>query len=82
MQDPGVAKGITGALLQKNCLFWDLDEQGGGNEGAVVGLTLRFALNARPTGSQGFAPGKATDKDKNKTKNQNKSAGKGTFLMR
>jgi len=61
-----------------------LDDPGKGNDDgtAVVGLALRVALNARPTGSQGFAPGKANDKDKNKTKNQNKSAGKGTFLMR
>ncbi len=41
---------------------------------AVVGLALRFALNARPTGSQGFAPGKANGKDKNQNddKDQNK----------
>src|SRR5437870_6038510 len=35
----------------------------------VVGLALRFALNARPTGSQGCAPGKANDDDKNQSKN-------------
>jgi hypothetical protein len=54
----------------------------------VVGLALRFALNARPAGSQGFAPGKANDKDKNKNKNENKvqkrdisnEVRKGTFL--
>jgi hypothetical protein len=44
---------------------------------AVGGLALRFALNARPAGSQAFAPGKATDKDKNKNKNENNVAGKG-----
>jgi len=45
----------------------ELDDEGdGGASGAGVGLALRFALNARPTGSQGFAPGKANDKDKNK----------------
>jgi len=52
----------------------DPDDQGeGGDEGAVVGLTLRFALNARPPGSQGFAPGKANDKDKNKNKSENQN---------
>ena len=61
----------------------DLDDQGeDDDEGAVVGLTLRFALNARPSGSQGFAPGKANDqrkpenqkpKDKNRGQNQNTS---------
>jgi len=40
---------------------------------AVVGLALRFALNARPTGSQGFAPGKANDQDKNKSKSKNEN---------
>jgi hypothetical protein len=39
----------------------------------VFGLALRFALSARPTGSQGCAPGKANDKDKDLNKNQNKS---------
>jgi len=50
----------------------DLDDEGeaGGDDGAVVGLALRFALNARPTGSQGFAPGKANDKDKNKNQEE------------
>jgi hypothetical protein len=38
----------------------------GGDDVAVVGLALRFALNARPTGSQGSASGKANDKDKSK----------------
>jgi hypothetical protein len=58
--------------------------KGGDDEGAVVGLTLRFALNARPTGSQGFAPGKANDKDKNKAgaRTKQRSREKGTFLMR
>ena len=45
---------------------------GGAAAGTVVGLTLRFALNAGPSGSQGFAPGKANDGDKNKTKNERK----------
>jgi hypothetical protein len=62
---------------------------GSGGEAAVVGLALRFALNARPAGSQGFAPGKANDKEKPKTraqkeqknKNQRKNK-KGTLLMR
>jgi hypothetical protein len=45
----------------------------GGGVDRVVGLALRFALNARPTGSQGFASGKANDKDKDLNKNQNKS---------
>ena len=52
---------------------------------AVVGLALRFALNARPTGSQGFAPGKANDKDKDKSKSQNQNRDgekKGALLMR
>jgi len=35
----------------------------------VVGLALRFALSARPKGSQGCAPGKANDDDKNQSKN-------------
>jgi hypothetical protein len=58
------------ALLQKNASS-DLDDQGGADdEGSVVGLALRFALNARPTGSQGFAPGKTNDqKPKTRTKN-------------
>ncbi len=47
----------------------------------VVGLALRFALNARPTGSQGFAPGKANDKDKSKSRNKHQTQ-KGTFLTR
>jgi hypothetical protein len=51
---------------------------------AVVGLALRFALNARPTGSQGFAQAKANDKDKNKSRarTKTKTERKGTFLMR
>ena len=50
----------------------DLDhqEEDGDDAGALVGLTLRFALNARPSGSQGFAEGKANDKEKNKSKEQ------------
>lgn len=36
----------------------------GDADGAVVGLALRFALNARPPGSQGFAAGQANDKSK------------------
>ncbi len=48
----------------------------------VVGLALRFALNARPSGSQGRAPGKANDqeqeqKQKGDTSNEVR---KGTFL--
>jgi hypothetical protein len=50
--------------------------EGDGDDSAVVGLALRFALSARPTGSQGFAPGKANDEDKNKTKSKNKSKSK------
>ena len=47
----------------------DPDDQGeGGDEGAVVGLTLRFALNARPPGSQGFARARPTTKTKTKAK--------------
>jgi hypothetical protein len=59
--------------------FLDLNDQGKDrdDEGAVVGITLRFALNARLTGSQGFAPGKATTrqtKDRSKkTKNKDKN---------
>ena len=54
--------------------LWDLDDQGKrDDEGAVVGLTLRFALNARPSGSQGFAPGKANDEDKNKSESKNEN---------
>src|SRR5579875_3369544 len=45
----------------------------GSRQGAVVGLALRFALNARPAGSQGCAPGKAHEKNKNHKK--------GTLLM-
>jgi hypothetical protein len=64
--------------------------EGSDNDGAVVGLALRFALNARPTGSQGFAPGKPTtktktnakSKKKSKTKNNNGTTQKGTFLTR
>jgi len=52
----------------------DLDDEGDdGANGAVVGLALRFALDARPTGSQGCAPGKANDEDKDQDKDQNKS---------
>ena len=58
--------------------------RGGGRDVAVVGLALRFALNARPTGSQGFAAGKANDKNKSKTKTQkgdtSNEVRKGTFL--
>jgi hypothetical protein len=46
-----------------------LHDEGKGD--AVVGLALRFALNARPTGSQGSAPGKVNDK--NKSKDQKKT---------
>jgi hypothetical protein len=44
------------------------DDQGvsSGDDRALVDLALRIALNARPTGSQGFAAGKANDNDKNK----------------
>ena len=55
-----------------------------GREADVVGLALRFALSARPSGSQGFAPGKAHGgKNRNKKpteKAKNKTWGKGTFL--
>ena len=66
-------------------------QQGQGRDAAVVGLALRFALNARPAGSQGDAPGQANGKTD--TKNQRKSkkpeppkgdtsneVSKGTFL--
>ena len=71
MRDEGVVKGRVGAVLQKNPLV-DLDDEGegDGDDSAVVGLALRFALSARPTGSQGFAPGKANDEDKNKNQRQ------------
>ena len=51
--------------------------EGGGDDSPVVGLALRFALSARPTGSQGFAPGKANDKDKNKARTRTKLQEKG-----
>lgn len=46
----------------------------------VVGLVLRFALNAH----QGFAPGNPNDqiKDESKKKNENQKQEKGTFLKR
>jgi len=50
-------------------------------DATVVGLALRSALNARPTGSQGCAEGQANDKDHNKNKNKNQNK-KGTLLMR
>ncbi len=56
----------------------------GSRQGAVVGLALRFALNARPAGSQGCAPGKAHEKNKNrktKERQKNKNHKKGTLLM-
>jgi len=66
-------RGIVWALFLRKCSYGPRRSgKGSDDEGAVVGLTLRFALNARPTGSQGFAPGKANDKDKNKSKNGNK----------
>jgi hypothetical protein len=57
-----------------------LPDEGKGD--AVVGLALRFALNARPTGSQGSAPGKVNDKNKSKDQKKNKKnkkQKKGTF---
>jgi hypothetical protein len=39
-----------------------------GGSAGVVGVALRFALSARPPGSQGFAPGKANDQ-KNQRQN-------------
>ena len=92
MRDEGVVKEIVWAVLQKNPLV-DLDDEGGddGDDSAVVGLALRFALSARPTGSQGFAPGKANDEDKNQNqeqeqkqeqRQQQRPTEKGTFLMR
>jgi hypothetical protein len=58
--------------------------QGHGGDAAVVGPALRFALSARPSGSQGFAPGKAHDKNKNenKRKDENQKQEKGTLLTR
>jgi len=56
----------------------------GSRQGAVVALALRFALNARPAGSQGCAPGKAHEKNKNrktKERQKNKNHKKGTLLM-
>ena len=71
MQHEGVVKGIVLAVLQKIPPL-DLDDRGdgGGDDSAVVGLALRFALNARPTGSQGFAPGGQRPKTRTKDKNQ------------
>jgi hypothetical protein len=60
------------------------EEKGGGVRGraaGVVGLALRFALNARPSGSQGFASGKANEKGKDKNRNKNERE-KGTLLTR
>ena len=70
------------------CLDFDDPREGGDNDHAVVGFALRFALNARPTGSQGFAPGKPTtktrtnakSKKKSKTKTTTEPTQKGTFL--
>ena len=67
---------------------FDDPREGGDNDHAVVGFALRFALNARPTGSQGFAPGKPTtktrtnakSKKKSKTKTTTEPTQKGTFL--
>jgi len=86
MYDRGVVKGIVLAVFRK-ILLLDFDDpgEGGDNDHAVVGFALRFALNARPTGSQGFAPGKPTtktrtnanSKKKGKTKNNNGTNTKG-----
>ncbi len=58
--------------------------EAGGRDAAPVGPTLRFALTARPTGSQGCAPGRANDQ---KQTEPNSTKGdilneviKGTFL--
>jgi len=55
------------------CLDFDDPGEGGDNDHAVVGFALRFALNARPTGSQGFAPGKPTTKTRTNAKSKKKS---------
>ncbi len=66
--DSGQGEAEGGAAAQSPVARGGAPRDGRG--AAVFGLALRFALNARPTGSQGFAPGKA--KDKNKSKNQKK----------
>ena len=54
MYDRGVVKGIVLAVFEQFfCLDFDDPWEGGDNDHAVVGFALRFALNARPTGSQG-----------------------------
>ena len=81
-----------GVFFEK-ILLLDFDDpgEGGDNDSAVVGLALRFALSARPTGSQGFAPGKANHENKNKNqeqgqkqeqRQQQRPTEKGTFPMR
>jgi hypothetical protein len=58
-----------------------LHDEGKGD--AVVGLALRFALNARPTGSQGSAPGKGNDKKQEqrpKEKQEEQKTEKGDIL--
>jgi hypothetical protein len=68
MHDRGVVKGIVWAVFRKIPLSDFNDPREGGDiDRAVVGFALRFALNARPTGSQGFAPGKPTTKTRTKT---------------
>ena len=60
-------------------------EAGRGHAAAVVGLALRFALTARPTGSQICAPAKPHEKNRNKNtrkKTKTRTTKKGTLLMR
>jgi hypothetical protein len=61
----------------------DGKESGRDRQAAVVGLALRFALIARPAGSQGSAPAKAYEEIRNnktqerekKRKNRNDKEG-------
>jgi hypothetical protein len=62
MQDEGEVKGIVWAVFAPQ--FLCRSGKGSDSAGGGVGLVLRFALNARPTGSQGFAPGQANDQRK------------------
>jgi hypothetical protein len=75
MHDRGVVKGIVLAVFRKKIPLLDFDDPGEGDDRdcGVVGFALRFALNARPTGSQGFAPGKPTTKARTNAKSKRKS---------
>jgi hypothetical protein len=75
-----VVKGIVRVFCPQIPRLYLHDE---GEGDAVVALVLRFALNARPTGSQGSAPGKGNDKKQEqrpKEKQEEQKTEKGDIL--